>query len=86
MKKRIFFSTLVVLFSLHSFSQQNNLPEILTSASGKKIESVKQWEKVRRPEIQSQVEFEMYGMYQVVIAQTMSCWTNKQVTSLSIKI
>jgi hypothetical protein len=61
MKKRIFFSTLVILFSLHSFSQQNNLPEILTSASGKKIASVKQWEKVRRPEIQSQVEFEMYG-------------------------
>jgi hypothetical protein len=61
MKKRIFFSTLVILFSLHSFSQQNNLPEILTLASGKKIASVKQWEKVRRPEIQSQVEFEMYG-------------------------
>jgi hypothetical protein len=61
MKKRIFFSTLVILFSVHSFSQQNNLPEILTSASGKKIASVKQWEKVRRPEIQSQVEFEMYG-------------------------
>jgi len=61
MKKRIFFSALVILFSVHSFSQQNNLPEILTSATGKKIASVKQWEKVRRPEIQSQVEFEMYG-------------------------
>jgi hypothetical protein len=61
MKKRIFFSTLIILFSVYSFSQQNNLPEILISASGKKIASVKQWEKVRRPEIQSMIEFEMYG-------------------------
>ena len=37
------------------------LPELLTSFEGKKIKSVKQWEKIRRPEIIKFFAENMYG-------------------------
>ena len=61
MIKKISLLTSVVLFSVHLFSQVNDIPALLTSKEGKLISSVKQWEKIRRPEIQSMIEFEMYG-------------------------
>lgn len=38
-----------------------NLPEILISQKGRKINSLKKWEKIRRPEILSLFENEIYG-------------------------
>ena len=61
MKRSIFFSTLMILFSVYSFSQQN-IPELLFANNGNTIASSKQWEKIRRPEILSMVETEMYGV------------------------
>jgi len=61
MKRSIFFSTLMILFSVYSFSQQN-IPELLTAQNGMTIASAKHWEKIRRPEILSMVENEMYGV------------------------
>ena len=61
MIKKIFLLTSIVLFSVNLFSQVNDIPALLTSKEGKIITSVKQWEKIRRPEIQSMIEFEMYG-------------------------
>ena len=61
MKRNIFLSTLMILFSVHSFSQQN-IPELLTAQNGMTIASAKHWEKIRRPEILSMVENEMYGV------------------------
>ena len=61
MKRSIFFSTLMILFSVYSFSQQN-IPELLFANNGNAIASSKQWEKIRRPEILSMVETEMYGV------------------------
>lgn len=55
------FLSLLFFFSAGLFAQQNNLPALLTSQQGKIISSVKQWEKIRRPEIQQLVEKEMYG-------------------------
>ena len=61
MNKKILFTILMILFSVDSFSQQN-IPEVLTAPNGKTITSAKQWEKIRRPEILSMVENEMYGV------------------------
>lgn len=61
MNKRLLFITLIILFSVQSFSQQN-IPELLIAKNGNNIASSKQWEKIRRPEIQAMVENEMYGM------------------------
>jgi len=61
MKRSIFLSALMILFSVHSFSQQN-IPELLAAQNGNTITSSKQWEKIRRPEILSMVETEMYGV------------------------
>lgn len=60
MNKRVLFSTFIILFAVQSFSQQN-IPELLMAKNGNTITSVKQWEKIRRPEIQALVETEMYG-------------------------
>ena len=60
MNKRVLFSTLIILISVQSFSQQN-IPALLMAKNGNTIASVKQWEKIRRPEIQALVETEMYG-------------------------
>ncbi len=61
MRKRIIYSTLMILFSVHSFSQQN-IPGLLMAKNGNTIVSSKQWEKLRRPEILAMVETEMYGI------------------------
>ena len=61
MNKRLLFSTLIILCSVHSFSQQN-IPGLLIAQNGNIIASSKQWEKIRRPEILAMVENEMYGM------------------------
>lgn len=61
MNKRLLFSTLIILFAVHSFSQQN-IPGLLIAQNGNIIASSKQWEKIRRPEILAMVENEMYGM------------------------
>ena len=61
MNKRLLFSTLIILYAVHSFSQQN-IPGLLIAQNGNIIASSKQWEKIRRPEILAMVENEMYGM------------------------
>ena len=61
MKRNIFLSALMILFSVNLFSQQN-IPELLTAQNGNTISFAKQWEKIRRPEILAMVETEMYGM------------------------
>lgn len=61
MIKKMFLLNSVVFFSVNLFSQVNDIPALLTSKEGKIISSVKKWEKIRRPEIQSMIELEMYG-------------------------
>jgi len=61
MNKSVLFSTVIILFSVHSFSQQN-IPALLMAKNGNNISSAKQWEKIRRPEILAMVETEMYGI------------------------
>jgi len=70
--KKIIFSFIILLFSVFLYAQQNvntdeamvpeyKLPELLVSKKGKKINTVKKWEKIRRPEILKLFEEEMYG-------------------------
>jgi hypothetical protein len=37
------------------------LPDALTTLKGKKVKNVRQWEKVRRPELLNLFETEMFG-------------------------
>ena len=37
------------------------LPDALTTLNGKKVKTVKQWEKIRRPELINLFETEMFG-------------------------
>ena len=70
---KIFTLVLLVLFAFTTSAQHRNyikteeevpaykLPQLLKSNSGKKIKSIKKWEKVRRPEILKSFEQEIYG-------------------------
>ena len=68
---RCFSATLFLLMTLGVAAQNENmdeskvnpytLPELLISSNGKKITSIKQWEKIRRPEILSLYEKNVYG-------------------------
>lgn len=57
---------LVLLFAWmgnQAFSQQKvtNLPDVLTLTNGKKVTTVKQWLKLRKPELLTLFKHEMYG-------------------------
>ncbi len=70
MKKLIMLNAAIMSFTFYSFSQPNydeskvpkyTLPELLVSKTGKKITTAKIWNDVRRPEILSLFEENMYG-------------------------
>ena len=70
---KIYVLTFLLLLSITTYSQENNyikdekdvpeyeLPELLKSLRGKKIKSVKKWEKIRRPELLKLFGQEIYG-------------------------
>jgi len=72
-KKYLFLCIILILLSQSLFAQDTDfnydeskagiysLPELLVTQSGKKISTVKQWEKVRRPEILKLFENNEYG-------------------------
>ncbi|MCX6326917.1 MAG: acetylxylan esterase [Bacteroidia bacterium] len=73
MKKLLLFVNLWLVFSNTLFSQVPNtisdeamvppytVPELLISQGGKPIKNVKDWEKIRRPEVLALLEQEQYG-------------------------
>jgi len=74
MKKKYFFFCIILIVSSQSLFAQNSdinydesksgiysLPELLVTQRGEKVSTVKQWEKVRRPEILKLFENNEYG-------------------------
>lgn len=70
---KIYVLTFLLLLSVTTYSQEDNyikdekdvpeykLPELLKNLRGKKIKSVKKWEKIRRPELLNLFDQEIYG-------------------------
>lgn len=54
-------ASIVSLFSL-SMSAQIDLPSPLLTSSGKVVKNVRQWERIRRPELMSLFQKEMFGI------------------------
>lgn len=59
--KRIVFVAVLSMLSL-SMSAQLVLPSPLVTSSGKQVKNVRQWERVRRPELMSLFQQEMFGI------------------------
>lgn len=56
------FLILLTLMTANAQSDATALPELLIAASGEKITTSSEWEKVRRPEILQMFQQQMYGM------------------------
>lgn len=70
MKIKEFLSIVIILISIHPLIAQNydeasvgtyRLPELLKTQDGEKVNTTKEWEKVRRPEILKLFEDNVYG-------------------------
>ena len=70
MKTKVFINIALLFFSIQTLWAQNydeskvppyRLPELLVTQNGDKVNTVKQWEKVRRPEILRLFEDNVYG-------------------------
>lgn len=71
-KLRIIIGLIVLVLTSHMFAQRDVnydeskvpeyvLPELLKGSDGKKITNVKEWEKIRRPELMELFATQVYG-------------------------
>ncbi len=61
MKKKVLFAAAVGCAFAVSAAQPENVPELMVTFKGEKVDSLQQWERIRAPELKEEFTREEYG-------------------------